>query len=144
MSVYSTLIQAFVGLFLVSLLFTSRGPPLVALAQENADQGEVENVAFCSTVEDLQDAVNVRKVPHIVITSHLDMAGARPVSPDSLAVLSLTSATKTIQVRFHFIRSQFYSTWTVLIQSILVEELLQLVAGYTEQHHCCAHHINST
>jgi hypothetical protein len=54
-------------------------------ASELPDSG-ADDIAFVSTVEEFQSAVNDRKVPHVVITRHLDMSGARPVNPSSLAV----------------------------------------------------------
>jgi hypothetical protein len=67
-------------------------------ASELPDSG-ADDIAFVSTVEEFQSAVNDRKVPHVVITRHLDMSGARPVNPSSLAVLRVSRATKSIQVR---------------------------------------------
>lgn len=73
---------------------TALGPSSVAV------HDQADDVAICGTVEALQQAVNVDRKPHVVVTQHLDMAGARPVSPSSLAVLSLSPATQRIWVRF--------------------------------------------
>lgn len=108
----ATIIHSFAHVLLLAalaLLATAQLLP-VAVAQANAQppasaapneapNDQAVHVAFCSTVQELQEAVNVRKMPHVVITEHLDMAGARPVSPGSLAVLSLSPATQYIRVR---------------------------------------------